>query len=100
MSKVKLTKIAYEPHPVSLERKRELNAKGYKILDARFAPVDVANPEADDGRIDLGTDSGAGFSDDELRKIIEQETGEKVHHRTGREKLVERFNELNAAAAE
>lgn len=41
MSKIVLDKIAYEPHPVSLERKRELNAKGYKIVDARFAPADV-----------------------------------------------------------
>lgn len=28
----------YEPHPVSAERKAELRAQGYKILDARFAP--------------------------------------------------------------
>src|SRR5690606_31595495 len=31
-------KIIYEPHPVSPERKRELNAQGYKIIDAAFAP--------------------------------------------------------------
>lgn len=31
-------KIAYEKHPVSPERKKELRAQGYKILDARFAP--------------------------------------------------------------
>lgn len=30
--------IAYEPHPVSPERKRELNAKGFKIMDIVFAP--------------------------------------------------------------
>lgn len=35
-------KIAYEPHPVSAERKAELRAQGYTILDARFAPADVA----------------------------------------------------------
>jgi hypothetical protein len=34
-------KIAYEPHPVSPERKAELRAQGFKILDARFKPLDV-----------------------------------------------------------
>ncbi len=31
-------KIIYEPHPVSPERKTELRAKGFKIIDARFDP--------------------------------------------------------------
>ena len=31
-------KIAYEPHPVSPERKAELRAQGLKIIDAAFAP--------------------------------------------------------------
>lgn len=35
---IKLDKIAYEPHPVTHDRKRELNAKGYKVVDIRFAP--------------------------------------------------------------
>jgi hypothetical protein len=30
--------IIYEPHPVSPERKAELRAAGFKIIDARFAP--------------------------------------------------------------
>jgi hypothetical protein len=30
--------IAYEPHPVSPERKKELRDQGLKIVDARFAP--------------------------------------------------------------
>lgn len=34
-------KIAYEPHPVSPERKAELRAQGFKIIDARFAPADA-----------------------------------------------------------
>lgn len=38
-------KIAYEPHPVSPERKAELRAKGYKIIDARFAPADWQGDE-------------------------------------------------------
>ncbi|WP_045158748.1 HeH/LEM domain-containing protein [Stutzerimonas stutzeri] len=31
-------KIKYEPHPVTPERKAELRAQGFKIIDARFAP--------------------------------------------------------------
>lgn len=31
--------IAYEPHPVSYERKAELIAQGFKIVDARFMPA-------------------------------------------------------------
>lgn len=33
--------IAYEPHPVSAERKAELRAQGLKIIDAVFAPADA-----------------------------------------------------------
>ena len=32
--------IHYEPHPVSPERKAELRALGFKIIDAQFAPAD------------------------------------------------------------
>lgn len=34
----KQREIIYEPHPVSIERKRELLASGFKIIDARFDP--------------------------------------------------------------
>jgi len=34
----KTMQIAYEPHPVTPERKAELRAQGFKIIDARFAP--------------------------------------------------------------
>ena len=36
--------IVYEPHPVTPERKAELRAAGYKIIDARFAPEPVDMP--------------------------------------------------------
>lgn len=36
--------IAYEPHPVSAERKAELRAAGLKIVDARFAPAEPIAP--------------------------------------------------------
>lgn len=40
-----MTKIKYEPHPVTPERKKELVAQGFKIIDARFAPPDEATDE-------------------------------------------------------
>lgn len=45
--KIVLDKIAYERHPVSLERKRKLNANGFKIIDAVFAPAEVAERQAE-----------------------------------------------------
>lgn len=33
--------IAYEPHPVSPERKAELVGQGFKIIDAAFKPADA-----------------------------------------------------------
>lgn len=38
--------IIYEPHPVSPERKEELRAQGYVIIDARFKPAE-AEPAAE-----------------------------------------------------
>ena len=37
--------IHYEPHPVSPERKAELRAQGFKIIDAAFAPADWNAPD-------------------------------------------------------
>ena len=90
MSKIKLDKIAYEPHPVSPERKRELNSKGFKIVDVRFAPAG-AKPALDDG-------DGYG-SDDDLRAAIETLTGKAPHHKAGRAKLIEMLEAAKAAKA-
>jgi len=30
--------VVYEPHPVSRERKAELRAQGFNIIDSKFAP--------------------------------------------------------------
>lgn len=38
-------KVVYEKHPVTAERKAELRQKGYKIIDAKFAPADYKHPE-------------------------------------------------------
>ncbi len=34
-----MSKIIYEPHPVNAARKARLQAEGYKIIDAIFAPA-------------------------------------------------------------
>jgi hypothetical protein len=34
-----MAKIIYEPHPISPARKAKLQADGYKIMDAIFAPA-------------------------------------------------------------
>lgn len=36
----------FEPHPCSTERKRELQLKGYKVVDDRFKPAGWADPLA------------------------------------------------------
>jgi len=40
-------KIWYEPHPVTPERKAELRAQGFRILDAVFQPEGHENPGDD-----------------------------------------------------
>lgn len=126
--------IAYEPHPVSPERKAELRKQGFKIIDARFDP----NPKTGDGLRDDGPTvaeyvaagyraehyppqgfacrstpeeiakaiaeqanvGGEQLSDEELRAAIEAATGQKPHHFTGREKLLEQFNSLGEVTKE
>jgi 4-hydroxy-3-methylbut-2-enyl diphosphate reductase IspH len=39
--------IIYEPHPVSPERKAELRAQGFKIVDAAFKSVDYVETVPD-----------------------------------------------------
>lgn len=41
MSKPKEIKIAYEPHPITPERKTELRRQGFRIVDARFKPASL-----------------------------------------------------------
>jgi hypothetical protein len=57
-----MAKIIYEPHPVSSARKAKLQADGYKIIDAIFAPagtpihqkLDVAEAtEAAEAKVDV-----------------------------------------------
>ena len=68
-------KIAWEPHPVSRERKAELRAQGFTIIDARFKPADDVLPDAEQREMlktDL-TERGVVFDEDaptdELRAL-------------------------------
>lgn len=38
-------KVIYEPHPVSPERKAELMAQGFRIIDAQFEPQPEPQPK-------------------------------------------------------
>lgn len=41
--------IVYEPHPVSRERKAELLAEGFRIIDAKYKPSEAEDvPPGDD----------------------------------------------------
>lgn len=41
--------IVYEPHPVSRERKAELLAEGFRIVDAKYKPSEAEDvPPGDD----------------------------------------------------
>lgn len=40
--------IVYEPHPVSRERKAELLAEGFRIVDAKYKPSAEDVPSAED----------------------------------------------------
>lgn len=77
--------IVYEPHPVSHERKRELMAKGLKIIDARFAPEGYSPPSEDIGP---ATEDLDAMSVDELHAIAKKR-GVDVHHKAGADKVRE-----------
>lgn len=41
-----MKKVIYEPHPITPERKAELRAAGFRIIDARFAPKGETSVQA------------------------------------------------------
>lgn len=63
-------KVIYEPHPVSAERKAELRAQGFRIVDVAFAPEDYVAPEApaNEGGESGETGLSASQLKDELKK--------------------------------
>ena len=62
-------KVVYEKHPVTAERKAELRQKGYKIIDAKFAPDDYEHPEP----MKKGDKPSKGLKVDEIKaKLAEK----------------------------
>tara|TARA_Y100000296_G_scaffold83214_1_gene113619 strand:+ start:1198 stop:1479 length:282 start_codon:yes stop_codon:yes gene_type:complete len=65
-------KIAYEPHPVTPERKAELKAQGFKIIDARFAPEGHRAPaEASGGGIPAAPADVDALKKGEVRELLD-----------------------------
>lgn len=64
--------IWYEPHPVTPERKAELRAQGYRIIDAKFAPQEpLGDRDALEARATvLGVKFTARTKDETIRKRI------------------------------
>lgn len=109
----KKREIAYEPHPVSPERKRELLDKGFKIIDARFAPAGYvpALPALGDGehaetRKSSGVlqpanespdHAGDGLNDMDAEQLhaLAKERGVSVHHKAGADKVREALRQAN-----
>lgn len=81
--------VVYEPHPVTPERKAELRAAGYKIIDARFAP----NPKV--GRVDQGDDDAAKAGLADARAEYEAKLGKKPWHGWDADELRKRMAEAS-----
>lgn len=66
-------KIVYEKHPVTAERKAELRQKGYKIIDAKYAPDDYKHPEPMKKWSSGGDKPSKGLKVDEIKaKLAEK----------------------------
>ena len=59
-------KVLYIEHPVTPERKAELRAQGFKIIDARFKPAGAVEPET--GSVDTNGDGKPSI--DEVRAAL------------------------------
>ncbi len=67
-------KIVYEKHPVTAEHKAELRQKGYKIIDAKFAPDDYKHPEPMKKGSSGGDKPSKGLKVDEIKaKLAEKD---------------------------
>ena len=76
--------IHYEPHPVTPERKAELVAQGFRIVDAKFAPKD-AKPVKVIPPIIEDEPEAAAFIDEAFDAIV-TEVVEAPKPRRGRKK--------------
>lgn len=102
-------KVIYERHPVSPERKKELIAQGCKIIDARFAPVDLVKPTGkdeqptDEAKASAATNTGEAvdldaLDADQLRQLA-KERGVNVHPNAGTDKIRAALREAQGKVA-
>src|SRR5690606_7735981 len=100
---MKADKIIYEPHPVSPERKAQLRAEGYKILDAKFLPEgeleNLAIPDVGAIAGDNKPDDAEVAEKDELIAAL-KELGVRRDRRTSVENLRDALAEAQGKAAE
>lgn len=93
-------KIAYEPHPVSKERKDELRAAGFKIIDARFKPAHLAEePVSKNEGIPESVEDVDAMGKDDLRELLKAH-GITPAGRAGVDKLREQLKEVMFMGAE
>lgn len=78
--------IWYEPHPVSMERKAELRAKGFRILDAVFMPEGHVNPGTEEEP--KGQATHRGRAEGAIKAQLDA-AGISHHHNAGLKKLQE-----------
>ena len=85
--------IHYEPHPVSRERKAELIAAGFRIVDAKFKPKDAPKAEEKPAvDVVVSVMSTAETPTTEEIKAILAARGTKFRANASRDKLVELLN--------
>lgn len=79
-------------------------AKHELLLDAYVAAqqmgqdaLHAAPAAAEAAAGDIGAESGADFSDSQLRAMIEDQTGKRPGGRTSRDNLIAQFNALNGS---
>lgn len=102
MARVPTIKInADNPRGWAIINADDFDPDQHKAYASKPTPTPSQPQKADPVAIaTLGTDSGEQFSDTQLRDVIKEATGKMPGPRTSREKLVEQFNELNAAGSE
>lgn len=92
----------YEPHPVTAERKAEIRALGFVILDAVFKPEGHENPDVPELRLDAESSAADGDSEAQARvdalKAALTEKGIKFRSNATEAKLKELIDAAASAA--
>ncbi|HBP4991385.1 hypothetical protein DZ952_011975 [Pseudomonas aeruginosa] len=84
--------IVYEPHPVTPERKAELRAMGYRIIDVAFAPL---GSDAKGGQEPPAIGDELEAMDAEQLRALAKARGVNVHRNAGSEKVRKALREAS-----